>query len=104
MPALAGCCRWPELVLWSVCKMENATAMVAEPRPAVAAKLIRGPEAAQLCGLSYRAWLRLCDGGGAPWGLKLGGARRWNLAELEAWIADGCPRVRARGSAAGGDR
>ena len=82
--------------------MPDETAMVAEPRPAVAAKLIRGPEAAQLVGLSYRAFLRLADAGGVSWGVKLGGARRWNLEELERWIRDGCPRV--RGSTSGGTR
>ena len=84
------------VVKFGVQAMENATM---EARPAVAAKLIRGPDAAQLVGLSYRAWLRLCDAGGAPWGLKLGGARRWNLAELEAWIANGCPKLRRQGGA-----
>ncbi len=80
--------------------MPDVAAIVTEPRPALAPKLVKGPEAARLVGLSYRAWLRLCDAGRAPWGLKLGGARRWRLDELEAWIGNGCPSVRRTGGGA----
>ena len=45
--------------------------------------------------MSKRAWLRLCDAGRAPWGVKLGGRRLWDAAELDAWIAGGCRPVRA---------
>ncbi|MDB5294892.1 MAG: hypothetical protein JWO31_875 [Phycisphaerales bacterium] len=44
--------------------------------------------------MSKRAWLRLCDGGRAPWGVKLGGRRLWDAAELDAWMAGGCKPVR----------
>ena len=44
--------------------------------------------------MSGRAWLRLCDAGLAPWGVKLRGRRLWDAAELDAWIADGCKPVR----------
>jgi predicted DNA-binding transcriptional regulator AlpA len=44
--------------------------------------------------MSKRAWLRLCDGGRAPWGIKLGGRRLWDAAELDAWIAGGCRPAR----------
>jgi hypothetical protein len=43
--------------------------------------------------MSKRAWLRLCDAGRAPWGVKLGNRRLWDAAELEAWIAKGCPSI-----------
>lgn len=46
-------------------------------------------------GLSKRAFIRLCDGGLAPKGCKLGARRLWNEAELDAWIAAGCPAVTA---------
>lgn len=47
--------------------------------------------------MSKRAWLRLCDAGRAPWGLKLGGRRLWDAAELDRWIAGGCRPVRPAG-------
>lgn len=43
--------------------------------------------------LSPRAWMRLCDSGCAPRGVKLGGRRLWNLEEVYDWITKGCPRV-----------
>lgn len=51
--------------------------------------------------MSARAWLRLCDAGRAPWGVKLGGRRLWDAAELDAWIAGGCrPVCNFKGGAA----
>lgn len=57
--------------------------------------LITGREAARKIGVSYRHWLRLCDGGLAPWGIKLRSLRRWDVVELDRWIFDGCPAVRS---------
>jgi len=48
-------------------------------------------------GASTRHALRLADSGAAPWGMKLGALRRWDLAEIDAWIARGCPPVRTPG-------
>ncbi len=45
--------------------------------------------------ISKRAWLRLCEEGKAPWGVKLGARRLWDRAELECWISHGCPAVHA---------
>lgn len=45
-------------------------------------------------GCSWRHVLRLCDRGVMPAGLKLGALRRWDAATIEAWIAEGCPKVR----------
>ncbi len=67
-----------------------------EPRPSACAanpRLIPAPTAAARCGMSVRAWLRLCDAGQAPWGVKLRHLRRWDVAELNDWIAAGCPAV-----------
>ena len=47
--------------------------------------------------MSKRGWLRLCDAGLAPWGLKLGGRRLWNLDQIDEWIQNGCPRCDRRG-------
>ena len=62
-------------------------------------RLVDGPAAAAKAGCSYRHWLRLADAGKAPHGIKLGALRRWDLDELDHWIADGCPSVRRAGSA-----
>jgi predicted DNA-binding transcriptional regulator AlpA len=57
-----------------------------------------GVVSARLGGVSYRHVFRLADGGLMPWGIKLGGRRLWNLAELDGWISNGCKPVRtARG-------
>ncbi len=57
-------------------------------------RLVDGVTAAGKIGCSYRHWLRLCDGGLAPYGIKLGHLRRWDLVELDAWIANACKPVR----------
>lgn len=46
--------------------------------------------------MSKRTFLRACDGGLAPWGCKVGGRRLWNLAEIDQWILNGCPRCDRR--------
>ncbi len=45
-------------------------------------------------GCSSRHALRLADAGLMPWGVKIGALRRWDAAELESWIANGCKPVR----------
>jgi predicted DNA-binding transcriptional regulator AlpA len=45
-------------------------------------------------GCSWRHVLRMADRGLMPWGLKLGSLRRWDMGEIEAWIAGGCRPVR----------
>ncbi len=44
-----------------------------------------------------RSISRWADAGIIPFGVKLSGLRRWDLAEIDAHIAAGCPRVRAAG-------
>lgn len=44
--------------------------------------------------ISRRAWLRLCEQGKAPWGVKLGSRRLWDRAVISHWIDNGCPTVR----------
>ena len=43
---------------------------------------------------SARAIYRDADAGGMPWGMKLGASRRWDLDEIDRWIANGCKPVR----------
>ena len=47
-------------------------------------RLVNGPTAAAKAGCSYRHWLRLA-------------LRRWDLDELDEWIANGCPPVSRMG-------
>jgi len=53
--------------------------------------LLRCGEAARLCAVSKVSWHRWDSAGRIPQGLKIGGAKVWRRAELEAWIAAGCP-------------
>jgi excisionase family DNA binding protein len=49
--------------------------------------------------LSWRTVYRLADAGKIPAGFKLGSSRRWDLSEIEAFIASGCkpPKALAKG-------
>lgn len=49
--------------------------------------------------MSPRTVYRYADAGLMPWGLKIGHLRRWDMDEIEHWIAGGCKAVRpAKGS------
>ncbi len=48
---------------------------------------------AALLGCSPRHVYRLCDAGKMPQSLKLGKLVRWRRADIEEWVADGCPPV-----------
>lgn len=57
-------------------------------------RLIDAKAVGQLLGCSWRHVLRLADEGVLPWGYKLGRLRRWDLSEIEVFIASGCTPVR----------
>jgi excisionase family DNA binding protein len=42
--------------------------------------------------ISKRSIWRLCDERKIPEPIRLGGAVRWRVKEVEAWLASGCPR------------
>lgn len=42
-----------------------------------------------------RSIFRWADAGRIPFGVKLGSLRRWDIAEIDAHIANGCPLIRA---------
>jgi predicted DNA-binding transcriptional regulator AlpA len=44
----------------------------------------------EMLGYSWRTVLRHADRGVIPAGFKLGALRRWDLAEIDAFIANGC--------------
>lgn len=56
-------------------------------------RLIDGRAAARKAGCSHRHWLRLCEDGLAPVGIKLRALRRWDESEIDEWIAAGCPAI-----------
>jgi predicted DNA-binding transcriptional regulator AlpA len=66
------------------------------PAASPARRLIDAKEVGRILGCSWRHVLRLADQGALPWGVKLGTLRRWDLSEIEAFIASGCKPVRGR--------
>jgi excisionase family DNA binding protein len=46
---------------------------------------------AKRLGLSVRTLWRLRSGGKLPPPVRLGGAVRWRAADIDAWVAAGCP-------------
>ena len=70
-------------------------------RSDVAAELLDVKAVASLLGgCSTRHVIRLADAGRMPRPIKLGALIRWRRAELEAWIAAGCPGQRLGGARA----
>jgi excisionase family DNA binding protein len=65
-------------------------------------RLIDAKETGRLLGCSWRTVLRLADRGAIPPGYKLGALRRWDLTELDQFIAGGCkpPKATAKGGRA----
>ena len=55
-------------------------------------QLIDVREVARRCGVSADSVRRLCDRGHTPEPVRLGRAIRWREAEVNGWIAAGCPR------------
>ena len=49
---------------------------------------------AERCDCSPRHIYRLADSGRMPAPLRLGALVRWDLEEIDRWIADGCPSCR----------
>jgi excisionase family DNA binding protein len=52
---------------------------------------------AKLLDCSVRHVHRLRDGGRMPQPVKLGSLVKWNRAELDQWVASGCPSCRRSG-------
>jgi predicted DNA-binding transcriptional regulator AlpA len=48
-------------------------------------------------GVSWRTVYRYADSGLMPRGLKIGTLRRWDMDQIETWIAGGCKPVRHPG-------
>lgn len=57
-------------------------------------RLLTARQVGEMLGCSWRTVYRMADAGRLPVGLKLGSLRRWDKAELEAWITARCPAIR----------
>ena len=55
------------------------------------ARAIDAKQLAEVLGLSVRTVRRLDSSGKLPRPLRIGGAVRWSLEEIAAWMAAGCP-------------
>lgn len=53
--------------------------------------LINAEELARIMDISERTLWRLLSGGKVPQPVRVGRNTRWRLAEVEEWIARGCP-------------
>jgi excisionase family DNA binding protein len=51
---------------------------------------------AEMLGCSERHVYRLVDSGRMPRPRKLGALCRWSRAEIDSWIAAGCPAIKSR--------
>jgi predicted DNA-binding transcriptional regulator AlpA len=54
--------------------------------------LLDAKETAHRVGISIRTLRRLADAGHGPRPLRVGRCLRWRIADLDAWIAAGCPK------------
>ena len=52
---------------------------------------VSAAEAAALLGVSRSTWYDWHDAGRTPRGLKIGGRRLWDYAELQRWVSAGAP-------------
>jgi excisionase family DNA binding protein len=75
--------------------MNEGSTLAMPPRRLGDAKAV-----AALLGCSWRTVYRLADSGGIPWGVKVGSLRRWDLSEIDGFIAGGCQPVRTKGGRA----
>lgn len=71
--------------------------MPTQPENPLAARMLDVRGVATLLGCSARHVYRLADAGRMPLPVKLGALVRWNLQDLEDWLAAGCPSIRKGG-------
>lgn len=72
------------------------TTLTAPPDLAALPALLDVQAVAQLLDCSARHVYRLADAGRMPRPVKLGALVRWRRADLDAWLAAGCPATRRR--------
>jgi len=54
-------------------------------------QLLTAKDAAQLCRLSKRSWLRFNASEKVPEPLRIGGSLRWRQSDIELWQSMDCP-------------
>ena len=74
--------------------MRGETKVGSGPAAQAGPRLADARQVGAMLGCSWRHVLRLADRGAMPWGLKLGALRRWDLNQLDGWIAAGCKPIR----------
>lgn len=74
--------------------LANHNGQSSGPVPPPKKRLGTKEDVGQICSFAARTVLRNADRGVMPWGIKIGALRRWDLDEIEAWIAAGCRPVR----------
>lgn len=57
-------------------------------------RLLTAKQVADILGCNWRTIYRLADMGEMPMGVKIGGLRRWDSAEMEAWIDNGSKPIK----------
>lgn len=62
--------------------------------PAPDAALMTVDDVAALLAVSPRTVRRMADSGAMPPPVRLASLVRWRLADLDRWLADGCPSCR----------
>lgn len=60
-------------------------------------RLIGVREVARLLSCGQRTVYRMADSGAIPVGMKIGGLRRWDVREIQAFIDGGCKPARSKG-------
>lgn len=60
---------------------------------AASSLLVSAQTLAKRLGVSVRTLWRLRGAGKLPSPVRLGGAVRWRTADIEAWVAAGCPNL-----------
>ena len=70
--------------------------------PPTSRRLLDVKQVAELYRADERSIFRWADAGLIPTGLKLGSLRRWDAAEIDGHIANGCPKVRTVSAIGGG--
>ncbi len=84
----------------------SAIRIVADGRAATRAMTplaVNASGAAALCGVSRSMWLKLSSQGAVPAPVRLGRRTLWRVADLDAWLAAGCPSAERWREMSGGE-
>jgi predicted DNA-binding transcriptional regulator AlpA len=79
--------------------MTTSATVPADAPPPLACLLTDAAGVGRLVGLSARSVRRMSSAGRLPRPVRCGGAVRWRVREIEAWVEAGCPDRKAWESA-----